>query len=179
MLYYRTLIFHPKSIPCISLRSPDLGQNLMKNLSGPICQACGVWGRGASHIRLGAQPLLGSLLEEVAVRAQGLIFMSALLAQSAPFRGPAMAALDWGNFLNSLSQYFSIPGPFPLSFLITHGSINSQDPLFLRLNSKTISLPKSALIHLTLAQCHPVGENGTLGSWHHFLPLVCSVTVSE
>ena len=53
----------------------------------------GPWGRGwgvASHTRLGAQPLLGSFLEEVAVRAQGLTFMFALLAQSPRFRGPGM-----------------------------------------------------------------------------------------
>lgn len=64
----------------------------MKDLSGPTCQACGVGGVGPSHTRLGAQPLLGSSLEEVAVGAQELTFMSALLAQSPPFRGPGMVA---------------------------------------------------------------------------------------
>lgn len=98
-----------------------------------------------------------------------------------PGQAPPFEVLPIGGWaealFSTLTQYLSSLSPSLSPFSLDPRVHRKQ--VFYSSSLAAREFPLSELHHLTLAWCHFVEENGTLGSQHLILPLACTVALSE
>ena len=148
----------------------------------------------SSHTRLHSQPLHCSLPERVTVTDSGhsLCAIHAHIHTCIHSVKSLLPHLHWDLLIKGLDWStalclitFALLAPPPL--LISSPQVINRKETFVQHFSTitrsnlhlTSSNPHLHFIPLTLAWCLSIGENGTLESWLHLLPLACNFTVSK